>query len=109
MAKIEVNDSNFEQEVIEKSKEIPVIVDFWAPWCAPCVMLGPLIEKVAEENEGKVVLAKMNVDENPLKSQEYGIMSIPNVKMFKDGKIVSEFVGLMPEDAIRQWINENIN
>ncbi len=106
--KIDVNDSSFEREVIEKSKEVPVVIDFWAPWCAPCLMLGPVLEKFAEEYKGKFVLAKINVDENPQVSQGYNIMSIPSVKMFKGGVVVDEFVGALPELSIKQWLDKNL-
>ncbi len=105
---IEVNDSNFEGEVIEKSREIPVVVDFWAQWCRPCLMLGPILEKLANENGRKFVLAKVNVDGAQVTSQKYGIMSIPNVKLFKDGKIVDEFLGAYPEDFVRGWLDKNL-
>ncbi len=105
---VEINDSNFEEEVIKKSKETPVVVDFWASWCRPCVMLGPVLEKVAKEFNGKFVLAKANVDEAKSSSQKYGIMSIPNVKLFKDGKVVDEFVGAYPEDFVKKWIEKNL-
>ncbi len=103
-----VTDDNFEKEVIEKSKEVPVIVDYWATWCTPCLMLGPTLEKLAKEFEGKVILAKLNVDENPVTSQTYAVMSIPSVKMFKDGKIADEFVGALPEEMVRNWLEKNI-
>ncbi|RLJ01157.1 MAG: thioredoxin [Candidatus Aenigmatarchaeota archaeon] len=106
--KIDVNDSSFEREVIEKSKEVPVVIDFWAPWCAPCLMLGPVLEKFAEEYKGKFILAKVNVDENPQISQGYNIMSIPSVKMFKGGVIVDEFVGALPELSVKQWLDKNL-
>ena len=108
MTKIDVTDSSFEKEVIEKSKEIPVVVDFWASWCGPCRMLGPTIEKIASEYEGKFVLAKFNVQENPQKATEYAVMSIPSVRMFKDGKIVNEFMGALPEDEIKKWLDKNL-
>ena len=105
---IEVNDANFQQEVIEKSKEVPVVVDFWAVWCGPCVMISPILEKLAKEYEGKFILAKLNVDENPTVSRNYGIMSIPSIKMFKNGEVTDEFVGAMPEPIVRQWLEKNL-
>ena len=108
MTKIDVTDSSFEKEVIEKSKEVPVVVDFWAEWCGPCRMLGPTIEKLASEYEGKFVLAKFDVQENPQKATEYAVMSIPSVKLFKDGKIVADFMGALPEDVIKDWLNKNL-
>ena len=106
--KINVQESDFQDKVIEKSREIPIVVDYWAPWCGPCVMIGPVLEKLSEEYDGKFILAKVNVDENPVISQLYNIMSIPSVKMFKDGKIVDEFIGVIPEPAIKEWIDKNI-
>jgi len=105
---IETSDSKFNADVLEKSRELPVVVDFWAPWCMPCRMLGPVIEKVARKYSGKAVLAKLNVDENPETSQKYGIMSIPSVKLFVDGEVVDEFMGLMPEKAIAEWLDKNL-
>jgi len=106
---IEVNDENFQQEVIEKSKKVPVVVDFWAGWCMPCMMLAPILEKLAHEYNGKFVLAKLNVDNAPITAQSYGVMSIPTVKMFKDGKVVDEFVGAMPEEMVRAWLDKNLS
>ncbi len=105
---IEVNDVNFETEVIEKSGSIPVVVDFWATWCAPCLMLSPTLEKLAKEFEGKFVLAKVNVDESPAISRKYAISSIPAVKMFKNGKVTNEFIGALPEPTVEQWLYKNI-
>jgi len=105
---IKITTENFEQEVIEKSNEVPVVVDFWAPWCSPCIMLGPIIEKLAEEYNGKFILAKLNVDENPEISAKYRVMSIPSVKIFKNGEVSDEFIGLLPEDSIREWLDKNL-
>ena len=106
--KIDVYDNDFEKEVIERSKEIPVVVDYWASWCMPCRILGPVLEKLANEYKGKFLLAKIDVQNNPIISQRYSIMSIPSVKMFKNGKVVDEFLGALPEVQVRNWLNKNI-
>jgi len=104
----EATDRDFSEKVIEKSKKIPVVVDFYADWCPPCRMLAPVLEKIAQEYNGKFVLVKVNVDNAPNISQKYGIMSIPNVKLFKDGKVISEFVGNYPSGFIKLWLEENL-
>ncbi len=106
--KIEVKDDGFDEKVLEQSKKVPVVVDFWAPWCAPCLMLGPTLEKLVEEYDGRFVLAKLNVDESPRVSRRYGIMSIPCVKMFKGGEMVDEFIGALPETSVKQWLDRNL-
>ena len=106
---IEVSDEDFQEKVIEKSKKIFIVVDFWASWCMPCLILGPILEKLSKEYNGKFILAKMNVDKGRTTSQKYGIMSIPSVKMFKNGKIVDEFIGAVPEPMVRKWLDKNIS
>ncbi len=105
---VDVTDANFEQEVIEKSKQVPVVVDFWADWCAPCQMLGPILEKLSEKYEGKFVLVKVDVNQNQNKPAEYGVMSIPAVKLFKNGEIADEFVGALPESKVIEWLDKNL-
>lgn len=105
---IEVSDETFESEVIEKSHKVPVLVDFWASWCGPCQLLGPILEKIAKESKGKFILAKLSTEENNITPGAFDVMSIPNVKLFKKGVVVDEFVGAMPEKAVRDWIMQRI-
>ena len=105
---MDVTDKNFNEKVIEVSKKKLILVDFWAEWCVPCNILSPILEKVIDSFGEKVELMKMNVDENPETSNRYGINAIPAVKLFKDGKLVDEFIGVVPEDTIRQTINKNL-
>lgn len=95
----EFTDQNFEQEVLKSDK--PVLVDFWAPWCGPCQMMGPIINDLAVEMGGKAKVGKLNVDENPDTAAQFGIMSIPSIKIFKDGKVVKEFVGVQNKDGLK--------
>ena len=101
---IDVTDATVVPDVIERSKTVPVVVDLWAPWCGPCKTLGPLLEKVVGEYDGKVVLAKINVDENPQASQQFRVQGIPAVYGFRDGKSVDGFVGARDERGVREFI-----
>jgi putative thioredoxin len=101
---IDVSESDFEYNVLIYSQTVPVLVDFWAEWCVPCRTLGPILERLAKEAAGSFRLAKINVDENPNLARRYNVSSIPMVKAFRDGQIVSEFVGAQPEPRIREFL-----
>ena len=104
----DVNHADFEEQVIEASFNQPVVIDFWAPWCAPCKVLKPILEKLADEYGGKFKLAKVNSDENQEIAARYAVRGIPAVKAMVDGKIVNEFTGALPEGSVREWLDKII-
>jgi thioredoxin 1 len=99
-------DLNFKSEILDSDKV--VLVDFWATWCGPCMMLGPVIEELAGDYEGKAVIAKLNVDENSAIAAQYGIRSIPSLLIFKNGQVVDQMVGSMPKNTIAKKLDEHI-
>ncbi len=102
---MDVTESNFQTAVIDRSHDLPVVVDFWAEWCGPCRQLGPVIERAVAAREGKIELAKIDVDANPLLAQGFGIQGIPAVKALRDGKVVAEFVGAQPPPAMERFLD----
>jgi thioredoxin 1 len=101
-----VTDDSFKQDVLAASG--PVLVDFWAEWCGPCRMVGPILDDIAKEYEGKLTIAKVNIDENPMTPNEYAVRGIPTMLLFKDGKLLDTKVGALPKTALKDWIAGNI-
>jgi thioredoxin 1 len=103
---VAITDGTFDAEVLQA--DTPVLVDFWAEWCQPCKMIAPVLEKIATQQEGKLKIAKLNVDENPGKMTEFQIRGIPTLLLFKDGKLVDKLVGFMPEKALMEKIQKHV-
>jgi len=106
MAVAHVNADNFDQEVL--NSQVPVLVDFWAQWCAPCLMVGPVLEEIANENQEKLKVAKVNIDENRSLAAKFQIMSIPNMFVFKGGQVVDQIVGAMPKNQIMAKVSPHL-
>ena len=106
MATVKITDENFETEVVKASK--PVIVDFWAEWCGPCKMIGPILEELSDEFSDKVTIAKHNIDEEPNTPTKYGVRGIPTLMLFKNGNLVDSKVGSLPKSALEAWLATNL-
>lgn len=102
-----LTDQNFEQEVLRADR--PVLVDFWAPWCGPCQIMGPIVEELAQEMEEKVTMGKLNVDENPITAQKYGVMSIPTLIIFKGGIIIDQIIGVQSKEVLKEKLEVLVN
>ncbi|MFV9874951.1 MAG: thioredoxin [Rickettsiales endosymbiont of Dermacentor nuttalli] len=105
---LEINDQNFEFETEVLKSDLPVVVDFWAPWCSPCLQLAPTLEAVAQELKGKIKIVKMNIDENTKTPSQLGVKGIPTLILFKQGKLTSTRVGSLAKESLLQWIKDNI-
>lgn len=101
-----ITDSNFDEEI--KNSQVPILVDFWAEWCGPCKQIGPILEEIAIEQESKIKILKLNIDENPETPQKFGVRGIPTLMLFKDGKLIESKVGSLPKTALDAWIQSNL-
>ena len=106
MATKNITDENFETEVLKASK--PTLVDFWAEWCGPCKQIGPILEEIAIEQESKIRVLKINIDENPQTPQKYGVRGIPTLMLFKQGKLIDTKVGSLPKSSLEAWLQDNL-
>jgi len=105
---IEIDDKEFQEKIVKRSLKIPIVVDFWASWCMPCKILGPILERLEKQYRNKFILAKVNIEANKETVEKYQIVSIPSIKMFRDGKIVAEFNGVIPEGVVKEWLDRNL-
>ena len=106
MSTFKTDDQNFEQDI--SSQNVPVLVDFWAEWCGPCKQLDPILEEIAAENSDKLKIFKINIDENPMTPQKFGVRGIPTIMLFNEGKLVDTKVGSLPKSALESWIKSNL-
>jgi|TARA_B110000438_G_scaffold230032_1_gene224947 thioredoxin 1 len=106
MATYTTSDSTFDQDVV--SNEITTIVDFWAEWCGPCKQIGPILDEISEEKKDQIKILKLNIDDNPVTPQKYGVRGIPTLMIFQKGKLVDTKVGSLPKSALNDWINNNL-
>ena len=104
----QICDSDFQQSVIDGSNNQPILVDFWAEWCGPCKALGPILENIATEFEGKIAVKKINIDDNPSSPANFGIRSIPTVMIFKNGAVADTKIGLSSEADLKDWVNSHL-
>ena len=107
-AVFDVGEAEFEQKVLQRSRELPVVVDFWAEWCGPCRMIGPSLEDIAKEMDGKLKVVKVNIDENPTTPSRYNVRSIPTLLLFKNGQVAATKIGAEPKQKLVSWINTAI-
>ena len=103
---LEITDDNFEELVLKSDK--PVLVDFWAEWCGPCKLIGPILEEIALEQESKIKIFKLNIDDNPETPQKFGVRGIPTLMLFKEGKLIDSKVGSLPKTSLTAWIQSNL-